>query len=83
MAGAVFLAQLFGLDVPTLMILFFAAYLIIKGGIFVLTSLDWGSFVDVAAGVALLAGLFLAVPFFLLGLFGGILLIKGIFSLLA
>lgn len=83
LAGVVLLAQALSLSIPASMILFFAAYLIIKGGIFVLNSLDLGSVIDVMAGAILLAGLFLTVPHFLLFAFGGVLFAKGILSLLA
>ena len=83
MAGVIFLAQAIGVEVPFSMALFFAVYLIVKGGIFVVNSLDWGSALDVTAGIVLLLASFFSLPGIFFGIFEIILITKGLLSLLA
>lgn len=83
MASLIFFGQFFEVEMSPSMVVFFAGYLVLKGVIFVFSSLDLGSLFDIIAGGVLIAGIFFVTPQILLLLFGGILLIKGFFSLLA
>lgn len=82
-ASVIMLAKYFNIETPQSMVIFFGSYLIIKALFFILSSLDWGSFIDLIGGLILIMGLFLALPSFLLILFGIIILIKGVISALS
>lgn len=82
MAGLLFLVSALGLDIPVLMLIFYAGYLILKGFIFILNSFDVGSIIDVGGGVVLFLTLFFSLPFPILISFSLFLSLKGGVSLL-
>jgi hypothetical protein len=82
MASAIFLGKILHIDVPILMVLFFASYLFLKGLFFVLISFDAGSFIDMAAGIVLAITFFFQISPILFGIFAVFLAAKGIVSLL-
>ena len=83
MASAIFFANVLRADIPVTMMLFFALYLIIKGGIFILNSFDAGSALDVAGGIILILLIFFSMPSAVLISFGAFLMLKGGASLLS
>jgi len=83
MAGFIFLGKALHIELPILMVLFFALYLIAKGIVFVVISLDAGSFIDVAAGLVLAIAVLFQISPILLGIFAVFLVGKGFFSLFA
>lgn len=83
MAGLVFLGKTLRIELPLLMVLFFALYLIVKGFIFVIVSLDVGSFIDIGAGILLGGAAFFNIPQLISGICASFLLFKGFFSLFA
>jgi len=75
-----FFLLVFNVKLPLWLLIFFGAYLIIKGLIFVLLSTDVGSFVDVAAGGVLIASNYSEIAIIVFVAFGLVFLIKGGFS---
>lgn len=65
--------------IPTAVVLFFAAYLIIKALLFIA---DIGSMMDLGAGILLILSVFYAVPSSFLFIFAFLLGLKGILSML-
>lgn len=80
-AGAIFFAGALYTNIPVSMLIFFAPYLIIKGGIFILNSFDAGSAIDLAGGIVMLLMIFFSLPPVLLVAFGSFLMLKGGISL--
>lgn len=82
LAGFIFLALIFKINVTISMEIFFAAYLIIKGGIFFINSMDFGSALDILAGILLIFSIFTLIPVLILILFAAFLILKGLLSIL-
>lgn len=80
--GLTFLARIYDLAVPGAAVIFLSALLLLKGGIFFLTSLDILSFFDLLTALFLLLTTFLTLPQFLLWVFATFLLLKGFLSFL-
>ncbi len=83
MAGLIFLANIFNIKLPVTMAAFFAIYLIIKGVIFILNSFDFGSALDVLAGIILMLTLFFHPSAVLMTLFAIYLIGKGGLSMVS
>jgi len=66
--------------IPTAVVLFFAAYLIIKALLFIA---DIGSIMDIVAGILLVLSLFYSMPQSFLFIFAFLVGLKGILSVLA
>lgn len=78
LAGLLFVAGFYHIDIPQGMMIAFGVYLIIKGLLFIVNFFSW---IDIAAGILLAFGLLSAVhPYILLGA-AAFLCIKGIISL--
>jgi len=73
---------IFHISLNQKLVLFFAFYLIIKALVFLLSSHDLASIIDLAGGTLLILSLFFILPITLLLIVAVLLLQKGIFSLL-
>ena len=78
LAGLLFVADFYQVDIPRGMIMTFGIYLMLKGVLFIVNFFSW---IDIAAGVLLAFGLLSSVhPFVLIGI-AAFLCIKGLISL--
>jgi len=69
----------YNVSIPSAVIFFFAAYLIIKALLFIA---DIGSMMDLGAGILLILSVFFAVPLPLLFIFAFLIGLKGVLSVL-
>ena len=68
----------YNIPVPNELVIFFAAYLILKGLIFIC---DIGSMMDVAAGILLILTLFISLHISILLIFATLIGLKGVLTL--
>lgn len=80
LAGFLFLAGFYKLDVPRGMVMAVSIILILKGILFLINYFSW---IDIAAGILLIFGLAAILPFPVLIGLAAFLILKGFVSLLA
>lgn len=73
------ISKCFDFDIPRTIVAFFSSYLLLKAFIFLR---DVGSIMDLAAGTLLILGLYMTLPWEIFVVFGILVGIKGIQSLL-
>jgi len=80
LAGLLFLANFYQLDVPRGMVVAVSVVLILKGLLFLMNYFSW---IDIAAGILLIFGLSAILPFPVLIGLAAFLILKGLISLFA
>lgn len=79
-AGLLFLASFYQIDIPRGLMIAFGVYLIIKGLVFLM---NFFSLIDIACGVLLLLGFAISLPSFVVIGLAAFLSLKGLASLFA
>ncbi|MEK9135190.1 MAG: hypothetical protein AAB451_02725 [Patescibacteria group bacterium] len=77
-AGSLLIRGFYNIPVPSVAVVIFAGYLIMKGIVFIS---DIGSLIDLVAGVLLILTLFFNFPIMILIIFAALIALKGVMSL--
>ncbi|HJN62122.1 MAG TPA: hypothetical protein QGH92_00770 [Candidatus Parcubacteria bacterium] len=79
-AAGLLMSRVYDIDIPILIIMAFAGYLLLKGLIFIM---DIGSLVDIVAGALLILSLYFGIPNIFFFAAAALLAFKGIMTLFA